>query len=121
MNLQELIKEYKEQAIICSKIDYSDKKSVNANNDAIKRMYEIVNFINSKFDVDGTGEFSRLIDIKDHDVNVWSATHLLEIMNPDRDTKEKALSVIREVARRDDTKGLGFRHWLKDYETRSTN
>jgi len=119
MTLQELINEYKEQAIICSKINYSQKKSINANNITIKRMYEIVDSINYQFGTEGAEEFTKLYDMKDYNLNVLSATHSLEKMNLGREEKEKALDIIKEVAKHNDTQGLGFKRWLKDYEAKN--
>jgi hypothetical protein len=119
MTLPELIKEYRKQAIVCSKIDYSDKQSVNANNNAIKIMYGIVDTIKSQFGVDGVEEFAKLLDIKDYNVNVWSATHLLEKMKVGPVAEEKALAIIKNVAKQDSVEGLGFRYWLKDYEAKN--
>ncbi len=120
MNLQELIEEYNNKAIICSKTDYSNTQSVNENNSAVKRMYEIIDLIKSQFGINGIKEFSKLLGIKDYDINVWSATHLLEKMSPDKETEEKALDVIRCVANNSDTRGLGFRNWLKAYEEKNS-
>ena len=116
MTLQDLIKEYKDQATISSKINYSDNKSVNANNIAVKRMYEIVNVIKSKFDVEGVAEFSKLLDIKDYEIYIWSAVQLIEKLNPSRELKEKALNIIKEDAKSSNIRGIGFRRWLKDHE-----
>lgn len=116
MTLPELIKEYKDQAIISSKINYSDDKSVNANNIAVKRMYEITNVIKSKFGIEGVTEFSNLLNIKDYDINIWSAVQLVEKLNPSKELKEKALKIIKEAAKSNDVRGIGFQRWLKDYE-----
>ncbi len=119
MTIQELIKKYRDQATICSAIDYAKKNSVEANNDAVKRMYKIVDVIVSDFGVDGTTEFSLLLDSTDHKINIWAATHLLEKMEADPVTQEKALMIIKNVAKQDDVEGLGFRHWLKNWEKKT--
>ncbi len=116
MNLQELIEEYKDKAIICSKTDFSNTQSVDENNSSVKRMYEIIDLIKSQFGFSGIKEFSKLLDTMEYDINVWSATHMLEKMGADKEIREKALDLIRNVAKSGDARGLGFRHWLKDYE-----
>lgn len=115
MTLPELITEYKDQVIICSEISYSDKQSVNKNNVAVKRMYEIIGIINSQFGPDGVIEFSKLLNVKDNNTYIWAAPQLLEKMNSTQEIKEKALRIIREVAKEDNARGIGFRHWLKQY------
>ncbi|MCX6718861.1 MAG: hypothetical protein NTZ38_00560 [Candidatus Taylorbacteria bacterium] len=120
MTLFELIKEYKNQVIICSRINYTDKQSVDVNNTAVERMYGIVDTINSEFGRDGLREFAMLLDIKDYNTNVWSAVHLLENMKHDHELEEKALEIIKEAAKNKDVKGLGYRHWLKTYASKKT-
>ncbi len=115
MNLQELIKEYKEQVVICSNIDYSNKDSVKSNNKGVDRMYQIVDTIHSQFGVEGLHEFAHLLDLVENETNVWVAVHIVEKMNPDSKRKEEALSIIRKVADRNTAQGLGFRHWLKNH------
>ncbi len=118
MILQGLITEYKDQAVICSSVNYSDKQSVNKNNYSIKKMYEIVEIINSEFGVIGVVEFSRLLDIKENNIYIWAASQLLEKMNPSQEIREKALGIIEEVSKEDSVRGIGFRNFLRQYETR---
>jgi len=115
MTLHELIKEYKDQAYICFKIDYADKKSVKSSNDAVKRMYEIVDIIKSQFGVLGINEFSTLLDVKENNIYIWAAPQLLEKMSPSQEIKSKALEIIREVSKEDSVRGIGFRNWLKQH------
>lgn len=116
MNLQELIKEYKEQAVICATTDYSNKDSVKSHNKAVNRMYQIVDTVYSQFGLEGLDGFSRLLDLVENGTNVWAAVHIVEKMNPDPKIKEKALSIIKKVASENNAQGLGFRHWLKHHE-----
>ncbi len=120
MNLPELINEYKDKVIICSNTNYSDKQSVHIHNEAAKRQYEVVNLISTKFGVKGIEEFVKLLDMKDFNLNISVAVQLLEKMNPDKGTKEKALNIIREAAKGDGVRGLGLKNWLKNYETKHT-
>ncbi len=115
MNLEQLIKEYKEQSRICANTDYSSVDSVQSHNNAVDRMDEIASTVHSQFGLEGLTRFSSLLDISDNETNVWVAVHMLEKMNLDPQTKEKALSVIEKVANEDTARGLGIRYWLKDY------
>jgi hypothetical protein len=112
MDYDKLVEEYKKLPQICEQTDYSDKKSVRANNKAVKRMYEIVGLISNsdsaKF------EFSKLLDIKDYKIDLWAATHMIEKLNPDLTTKQKALSIIKEVAKGEDSLAFGYQMWLKE-------
>ncbi len=119
--LSELINEYKEQAVICSAIDYDNKDSVKVNNNAVKRMYEIIDTIVSQFGDNGVKEFSTLLDITDHGINIWAAPHLLEKMKTDVSTETKALAIIKDAAKQDNVHALGFQYWLKEWENKKLN
>lgn len=114
MTVEELLQEYQEQSAACSFIDYSNTNSIKANNVAVERMYAIVDFIVSNFGAYGVKKFSTLLDIEDNRVSVWAATHLLERMKTDSVTEEKALEIIKNVAKQNDADGLGYRHWLEN-------
>jgi hypothetical protein len=119
MTIQELIKEYRDQVAICSAVDYADKNSVKANNDAVSRMYKIVDTIVSDFGVDGAREFSLLLDVTENETNIWAATHLLEKMKADPAAEKKALAIIKNVAEQNDARGLGYRHWLENWKKKT--
>jgi hypothetical protein len=118
MTLEKLIEEYKAQPKICSRIDYLDKKTIRANNNAISKMYKIVDAINKNFGQKGTIEFQKLLDLKEDRINIWAAVHLLEKLNSSKAIETKALKIIREVAKGDDITAFGFRHWLKDWKNK---
>ena len=112
MDYDKLIEEYKKLPQICEQIDYSDKKSVRANKKAVKRMYEIVGLIS--ISDSARLEFIKLLDIKDYKIDLWSATHIIEKLNPDITIKQKALSIIEEVAKGEDSLAFGYQMWLKE-------
>jgi hypothetical protein len=111
MTIVDLIEEYKSNAAICSRIDYNDRKTVGANNRAVKRMYEILSIIITDFGKQGVAEFSKLIDCETDYVNLWASIQLLERATVESDIERKALSVIREEAQ----SSLGHQYWLKSY------
>lgn len=118
MTLDKLIDEYKTLPKICASTNYADKKSVEANNKAVDRMYEIVSLI-SGFGPEGTKIFSALLDIPDDKTNIWAATHLLEKLSFDEPTGRHALQIIEKVANGDDLIATGYRIWLKDYKQKN--
>jgi hypothetical protein len=77
-------------------------------------MYEIVGLISSSDSAQF--EFNKLLDIKDYNIDLWSATHIIEKLNPDLTTKQKALSIIKKVAKGNDSLALGYQMWLKEHE-----
>ncbi|MFN9940163.1 MAG: hypothetical protein ACK56I_11890, partial [bacterium] len=58
--------------------DYTDRKTVIANNKAAKRMYEILGIIIADFGEQGVAEFSKLIDCEIDYVKLWASIQLLE-------------------------------------------
>lgn len=118
MTIDELINEYKTLPKICFQTDYSNKKSVRANNKAVTRMYEIVETINKKFDIIGTEQFQKLLDTTDYKTNIWVAIHLLEKLEPDQINKTKALSIINQIAKSNDPDAFAFNQWLKDWNNK---
>jgi len=112
MNLNELLDDYKKMAEICYKIDNSDKNSVKNNNRAVSRMYQIVNTIKINFGEAGVCEFAGLMDIKDSRTDIWVAVQMLEKMQVDTATEQKALIIIKQEARQ----SLGMDYWLKTYK-----
>lgn len=111
MTLTELIDEYKQMAAICHNIDYADKKSVQRNNKAVKRMYQIVDKINYEFNDDGVTAFSKLINIRQDRVDLWAAIQMIEKLKVDKTIETKALAIIKEEAK----DSLGHQYWLKSY------
>ena len=87
MRIDKLIDEYKNLPKICEQTDYANKISVKANNKAVSQMYKIVDLLNQ--DSIGFVKFKELLDITEYKTNLWVATHILEKMNPDKDTERK--------------------------------
>ena len=77
-------------------------------------MYEIVGLISSSDSV--RCEFNKLLDIKDYKIDLWSATHIIEKLNPDSTTRRKALSIIKKIAKGNDSLALGYQMWLKEHK-----
>jgi hypothetical protein len=112
MTLNELIDEYKQMVSICHHIDYADKKTIKSNNNAVTKMYQIIDKIKTEFGANGVSEFSKLIEIKQDRVDLWASIQMLEKMTIDKVTEEKALAIIKEEAK----DSLGHQYWLKTYQ-----
>ena len=98
--------------MVCSETDYSEPSSVKRNNQAVDRMYEIVN---SLVGDDSILEFSKLLDESNYNVNEWAAIHMLEKLDLDRKIERKALRIIKSVAKGNSAKAMGFESWLKRF------
>ncbi len=114
MTIQELIKEYKDQVELLFNTNYSDKQSVQLHNNKSKRLIEIVNIISTNFGSSGTEEFAGLLNYENYDTKLYAAIHLLEKLNPSQEIKEKSLNIIEKYAKKDDIRGIGLKHWLKN-------
>jgi hypothetical protein len=119
MTFSELVNKYKQQIAICSQIDYDNKKTIIANNRAVHTMYKLIDVLKRDFTGEEVVEFAKLLDMKEHNTNVWVAAQMLERLDLSNDLQIKALTVIKEVAAGDSPEALGFKIWLKNWKTRS--
>jgi succinate dehydrogenase flavin-adding protein (antitoxin of CptAB toxin-antitoxin module) len=111
-----LIEEYIELTKICAETDYSDKKSVKKHNKSVDRMYEIAEKIGYEMTDETIDDFKSLLDIKDNKTNIWAAVHMIERIPIDKKTENKAIDLIKEIAKGDTAEAMGFRYWLDDYK-----
>lgn len=118
MTINERIERYKNLAAICADMDYADKKSVKAKNKAVDEMYEIVSSLTKDFGENGIREFEKLLNINENKTNVWASVHLLEKLTPSDDTKSQSLKIIYDISLGNSVEALGFRYWLKDWESK---
>ena len=118
MTLEELIETYKQQISICAQVNYLDKKTVKANNEAVKKMYTLIETLRDDFSTDYIRQFSSLLNISDQDTNLWAAAQMLERLQLEKDIEQKALSIIKATANSDKPVALGFQMWLKDWEAK---
>jgi hypothetical protein len=117
MTIVDLIEEYEKMVQICNRINYSDKKSVKNNNKAVKRMYQIVNIIKEEFGKNGIYEFGKLLDNNDERTKIWASVQMLEKMDVDSITEQKALIIIKKEA----LQSVGMEYWLKSYQEKKKN
>ena len=94
-------------------VDYGDKASVRKNNRGVDQYRKAAVTIREKYP-DRIPEFALLLDHEDHKVQVACAVSLVELMNAASPHREKALDIIRAVARDGDPlERMGWGEWLK--------
>lgn len=93
-------------------VDLADKKSVKAGNKAMMEMIKIVKLLSNR--EDGMDEFSKLLSIEDSYIRCYSAIHIIEHIYPNKELRERCLSIIRYVVEKDDH--IGYRYWLKEWD-----
>ena len=89
--------------------------SVRSNNDAVDRMYKIVNRLKSDFGIEGQDSFKQLLDMEENRTDLWAAVHMLEKMSVDIEAEKKALEIIEEEAK----DSMGMTYWLKAWREKS--
>ena len=111
MDLEKSLEEYKKCVDICSKIDYANKKNINANNRAVKKMYSLLNEIkqNNKDDIK---YFYELLG--NEMAGKWFSHQLLELFQVDPKIEKMALKIIKKLSRKE----VGEKYWLNDYKKR---
>ena len=109
MDIQKMLEEYTECVDICSKIDYMDKKTVNDNNKAVKKMYSILNKIKDENKED-IKYFYQLLE--NEITGKWFSHQLLELFQVEPKIEKKALKIIVKLSRKE----LGEKYWLNDYK-----
>jgi len=106
-----LLGEYRRCAGVCAAIDYSDMRTVRANNRAVARMYELVRAAAKS----GPTVVNALIVLLDEpDCSAWIAHQLLECCKISKDTERRCLRIIEKMA----TEDVGEELWLKEYRTK---
>lgn len=76
-------------------------------------MYQIVESIYNKFGKEGILKLKPLLAAVDFKINLWIATHLLEKVILDKETEQKAFSIIEKVAAGGHVLVLGYQYWIK--------
>lgn len=106
--MRNLIEEYKELTANCARTDHADKKSVKRHYKSVNRMYEIAEKIGYEDTTETISDFIKLLDIVENKTNVWAAVHILERIPIDSKTENKALAIIKQIAKDDSTEAMGF-------------
>ncbi|MDR1179102.1 MAG: hypothetical protein LBK44_01245 [Spirochaetales bacterium] len=109
MNTQKMLEEYKACVDICSRIDYEDKKTINDNNKAVKRMYSILRKIKGENE-DDIKYFYPLLE--NEMTGKWFSHQLLELFQVDTKIEKRALKIITGLSKKE----LGEKYWLDNYK-----
>lgn len=119
MNIENLKEKYLKLTKICAETDYTDKKSVQENNSAVNEMYKILESISESKNQTDIQKFAELLNIEENRTNLWIATQMLEKLNVDKKTEQKALKIIKKVANGNGTEAMGFQSWLSEYRIKN--
>ncbi len=119
MTLEHLIEEYKTLPPLCDNIDFANPDAIRKNNDAIKRMVKIVKAVKREFGPKGISHLKKLLDIQDHKTNLWIATHLLENVELDPETENKAVNIVKTVSATDPILKSSYEHWIQNWKFRN--
>jgi hypothetical protein len=110
--MHEMIEEYRQCASICATTDYGDKKAVRRHNQAVDKMYRIVETAAKQ----GSAAVSVLIPLlEEPPCAKWLAHQLLEKTETDPETELKCLAIIEALSKGEGPGALGEQYWLRDY------
>ena len=112
----ELTKEYIELAKFHSSVDSFDLANTKKINKAANRMIEIAELVALQH---GTEKFAELLDHEEVGVRTWASFNLIERMNPNQETVNKALEEIRKIAKSDSLDAFGAELWLKNWNAKN--
>ncbi len=119
MKIDNLKERYLKLTKICAETDYADKKSVRKNNSSINEMYKILESISESKNQTDIQKFAELLNVEENRTNLWVATQMLEKLNVDKKTEQKALKIIKNVANGNGTEAMGFQSWLSEYQIKN--
>ena len=100
---------YRSAAEIHSSIDYVDKRSVEAGNQAADTMRALAERELEK------GELLSLFE-EDHPAALWAAHHVLEFKEPRREEEKRAIIIIEQQIEKGGAQAMGLRMWLDEYK-----
>jgi len=107
-----MIEEYRACAAICAETNYSNKQSVRKHNQAVGKMYKIINVAISQ----GQEHVKALIPLLDEPLCAkWLAHHLLEKTIVEHGIEQKCLAIIESLASGNGPDASGEKFWLKNY------
>jgi Txe/YoeB family toxin of Txe-Axe toxin-antitoxin module len=109
MDILQMLEDYKKCVDICSKINYIDKKTVIANNKAVKKMYSIL----KKIKIENSNDIKIFYELLDNEMTGrWFSHQLLELFKVDSKIEKKALNIIKKLSKNN----IGQKYWLKNYK-----
>ena len=113
--IDRLISEYRAAASAHNEPDDGTSSWAERVNRAADRMMLISRQVASA-GPDAVSEFGQLVGSDDPVVALWAAHHLLDFMNPQEPARDRALSVIRNVADSNRADASAEKEWLENWE-----
>ena len=96
-------------------IDYGDRRSVSKNNQGVDMYRKAAKSI-GKYYPEKTDMFARILDSADKDERETCAYCIIEFMNPDKQTREHCLRIIKEKAMYGDSVDRTLvKYWLTQH------
>jgi hypothetical protein len=109
------IDEYRKCAELCRHTDYGSKQSVCEHNEAVKRMYKIVEQATQA----GNEAITALVSLLDDEISSkWIAHHLIEKTKIDPSIRIKCLKIIEKLANGDGPDAFGEQVWLEEWKNK---
>ena len=109
----DLIQQFHENAKDHFDIDYADKDSVRKGNEAIETLFEIADKLKRG---GNTHQLIALLEVGKNKEDLWAAHILLERLNAEGETANKALNVIERYANSDSLSAYGEKLWLEQWQ-----
>ena len=119
MNIEKLKLEYLKLTSVCAETNYSDKNSVRRNNNAVKKMYGIIEELSESKNQNEILKFAELLDVKENRTNSWVAIQLLEKIKVAKITERKCLEVIKSAISENTLVAFGLKIWLNNYNSKT--
>jgi hypothetical protein len=114
-----MLEEYRKCAEICSKIDYSNRATIRANNRGVTKMYKIVEGAERQ----GPSAISELSTLLDEPLSAaWLSHQLLERAAVTPDIEKKCLNIIHRLSMNEypvRTIDTGEQMWLKNWYSKN--
>ena len=104
------ISKYRSLAEIHSSIDYGDKGSVKAGNQAADKLRFLAEKELKK------SELLQLLEV-DHPASNWAAHHVLEFKEITKKEEKNAIAIIERQIEKGGAQAMGERMWLDEYKS----
>lgn len=110
-----MLDDYRECAQVCEAVNYADKTSVERCNEAVSKMYLIVEEANRK----GQNAIIELATLLDEPGPAkWLAHQLVERAKITHEIRNKCFSIVEKLANGNDANAFGEQIWLKEHRDR---
>lgn len=114
-SLATLFEEYRTLPEAVSTVIIADPESLKVYNKAVKRMHTLASRMQRDYDLKGAKLLADLLEVEEHQANLWAAQHLLEHFDVTEEIGEKALALLEAAAQGDTIEAQGWKAWLDRY------